>query len=389
MEATVDSLYNALGTDKFPEGWQDYHVAKAIRTAIANDTYVTVTDGHIKFKTSTDGTSLAGYPGNINLPDGAALLGFDSDTNKFSYKNQNLSENIGNTGNYAYPANLYYWGKSDILTSNSMKESKYTATMTWDNTEETGIFNEYTDGNEITTTTRSVLLKEPVQYGVARLNVKVLAAHSGTGEATLADNGDYWKEMMNTRTSYIPVSNIALTGVIIGGQKAVNWKFETSSGGTEYSIYDDIVKANDEANGIAIGTSEVTAATNSTLVLETAGGKDDSKTTDNKYTESVNVALEFVNNGTTGFWGQDGNIPAGCKFYLVGQLNAGEVDKTEADKTLGKVFKQDYTTTATFTIKNLKHAVYHIPDLRNPAVELGLSVNLEWQDGIHFTHTFE
>jgi hypothetical protein len=59
------------------------------------------------------------------------------------------------------------------------------------------------------------------------------------------------------------------------------------------------------------------------------------------------------------------------------------------DKTGGKVFKQDFYTTAKFTIKNLKSAVVTIPDLRNPGVELGLSVDLEWQEGNSFNIDFQ
>jgi hypothetical protein len=41
-------------------------------------------------------------------------------------------------------------------------------------------------------------------------------------------------------------------------------------------------------------------------------------------------------------------------------------------------------TIATFKIKSLAAAENTIPDLRNPKVELGLSVDLTWQDGVIF-----
>jgi hypothetical protein len=72
--------------------------------------------------------------------------------------------------------------------------------------------------------------------------------------------------------------------------------------------------------------------------------------------------------------------------------------------THNTVFKQDYKTQVTFTIGNgtvttntdgsktgsggLATATNGIPDLRTPTVELGLSVNLQWQQGLIFNAEF-
>ena len=116
---------------------------------------------------------------------------------------------------------------------------------------------------------------------------------------------------------------------------------------------------------------------NYTLVLETPGSE----------TESVQVALEFINNGGD-FYGAEGIVPSGCKFYLVGELAINDANTQNAASTGYKVFKQDYKTQAKFTISSLKLAENTIPDLRNAAVELGLSVDLEWQKGVTFSQTF-
>lgn len=47
-----------------------------------------------------------------------------------------------------------------------------------------------------------------------------------------------------------------------------------------------------------------------------------------------------------------------------------------------KVFEQDHTTTANVEITSLKNAYNTIPDLRSPRLELGLSVDLTWQQGL-------
>ena len=55
-----------------------------------------------------------------------------------------------------------------------------------------------------------------------------------------------------------------------------------------------------------------------------------------------------------------------------------------AESQINRVFVQDYTTTANFTIKDLKKAYVTIPDLRASQLQLGLSVDLTWQSGLTF-----
>ena len=46
------------------------------------------------------------------------------------------------------------------------------------------------------------------------------------------------------------------------------------------------------------------------------------------------------------------------------------------------MFDQAYNTNANVTITSLAHAKNGIPDLKNPKLELGLSVKLEWTAGL-------
>ena len=66
-------------------------------------------------------------------------------------------------------------------------------------------------------------------------------------------------------------------------------------------------------------------------------------------------------------------------------------------ESLNQVFKQDYKTIANFSIsqntgdehkKGLGAAYNTIPDLRTPQLELGLSVDLHWEEGITFDVEF-
>lgn len=115
--------------------------------------------------------------------------------------------------------------------------------------------------------------------------------------------------------------------------------------------------------------------------------------------EAVNIAIELENNSDVEFYGVDGKIAKGQKFYLIGKLdpndNAGTITNhnitwTAEDKSnipareVTRVFIQDYTTKANFTINSLKNAYVTIPDLRASKLQLGLSVDLTWQSGLTF-----
>ncbi len=111
----------------------------------------------------------------------------------------------------------------------------------------------------------------------------------------------------------------------------------------------------------------------------------DNNETNNK--NSVYVTIELENN-VESFYGADGLIPKGSKFYLVGQLDpnasTGVNKPSGSAETLDHVFIKDHTTIANFTIKNLQKAYNHIPDMRTSKINVGLAVDLSWQDGITF-----
>lgn len=102
-------------------------------------------------------------------------------------------------------------------------------------------------------------------------------------------------------------------------------------------------------------------------------------------TKPIYVAVELLNKTGIDFYGADGMIPAGGKFYLIGKLDPeAATGVTGTTTTVNRVFLKDYTTKANLTIKDLKNAYNVIPDLRSTAISVGLAVNLEWQNGITF-----
>jgi hypothetical protein len=376
LQAEIEDLYFAL-VDNTNE------LAVEICKNINDNNYVTITNTTTE-KKLTFKDNISGYPSTTdNLPDGAAAISWTISTVEskivatpsyvasVTYTDGKTGVpgptelNVPNIGSYAYPACLYYYGKSGILTSETSQQALFDGNNTWATIATESNFE---NGNAITSKTRSVVLVDPVNYGVGRLDISVIYP-SGIAE----------RFPTAVATTTIPVTDIKLTGILIGGQRAVDWQFLQKSGATEYTIYDNITKSTTNTTGIALG-GPTTASTyvNRTLVLESAGPQGDDE-------DNVKIALEFINNGDD-FYGTQGLVRKGTKFYLVASLNAGDYKSdSKYTATGGKVFKQDYVTKAQFTVQSLKNAYNTIPDLRNPKVELGLSVDLQWSEGITFS----
>lgn len=281
------------------------------------------------------------YPRNINLPDGAAQVKWTGTA--FDYINFSNVGSLAYTSmaNFVYPASLYYTTNTAIKTSTSRLADQYGTD--WDTC--LALYNG--GGTSVEANTQSVALVNQIQYAVGRFDVAAKFA-----SATVKDN---LQEDFNTAAS----EGITLDGILIGGQKNADWQFAPLASSEEYTIYDASVTST------KLGTADIADSIMAqSLALSTTAGT------------NVNFALELTNNTGKAFTGIDGIVPDGAKFYLVGQLVPQE------GKADNKVFAQAYNTKANVTITSLAHAYNCIPDLKNPKLELGLSVNLEWTEGL-------
>lgn len=280
------------------------------------------------------------YPRNVGLPDGAAQLKFEGGS--FSYIN---SANVGNLSytsmaNFVYPASLYYMANTDIKTADTRLSDRYSTN--WET-----CLGLYSGVGKVTATTQSVALVQPVKYAVGRFDVAAKFSAS-----SINDN-------VGESIAVTAEDGITLDGILIGGQKNADWQFAPLASSEEYTIYDASVTST------KLGTADIASKIMAqSLALSTTAGT------------NVNFALELTNNTGNAFTGVDGIVPDGAKFYLVGLL------VPQAGKADNKVFAQAYNTKANVTISSLAHAYNCIPDLKNPKLELGLSVNLEWTEGL-------
>ncbi len=341
-------------------------------------------------KAKTNENKIPTFPQSFELPEGVAQLkftAFESDgTNGFAYltlDNSHSLIDIANTLNpakYTYPAELLYFDNSLLRVTDADKTpTAYpNGYYDWDTNAWTG----WTIG-KVASTTRSVAVKNNINYGVAMLQTKV------TIDNTVTDFLDNHPAADNFKMTAAEIGAFTLTGVLIGSQyKQVGWNYLSTGDGTnkDFVIFD---------NKVVSGTVPTPANyENYTLVFDNYASGTQS---------DVLVALEFKNGNDKDIYGKGGMIPKGGTFYLVGklQLASPATGSTitwpttyaippynangESTQTT-RVFIQDYMTTATFKIgaNSLKNAFTTIPDLRSSQTSLGLSVDLQWRPGLSF-----
>jgi len=332
-------------------------------------------------------------PSFFKLPDGVSQLFFTAydanGDNGFSYNSPSQSlidiSNTLNPAKYMYPAELLYFDNSLLRVNNEEVEaSSYpNGYNPWD---AAGSWGTGWSVGQVTSTTRSVAVKNNINYGVAMLQTKVALQ----SDVTFKDNRQALVPTEeNQELSASQVGAFTLTGILIGGQyKQLGWNYLAKTGASEnvnYVIYDNKIAG---SGSIPTGTG----GENYTLVFDNY--KSGGATQDN-----VLVALEFQNGNEKDFYGKGGIIPKGSKFYLVGRLNmpanptitwptyyAIPPYTSGATTDTPRIFIQDYMTTATFTIgeNSLKNAYSTVPDLRSSQTSLGLSVDLNWRQGLIF-----
>ena len=268
---------------------------------------------------------------------------------------------INGIDRFAYPAELYYYGNSRINTSNIDKRKESYTDQDWS---DVLADYEFTDG-VVGDNTQAVAIKGPLQYGVARLKVKLVKTDNTLNDAK--------GTAVTVGTDKFP-----LTGIIVGGQLPVGFDFAPTTAYPTYSeadmvyIYDSQVKTNGSSGNEYFYLSSSPDAPadapkmTNTLVLQTY---------DNK---KIPVVLEFINNSDQDFVGLDGIVYKGTKFYLVAEVDPAEATPGAPAATQDRVFTQDYTTTLNMKVTGLAKAYNVVPNLLSPRLELGVELVTKW-----------
>ena len=298
---------------------------------------------------NTYNTEWNGFPASIGLPDGAAVIRWTGTAFEPQLNTTTLAD-VNGIDRYAYPPELYYYGNSRIYTSNIDKRKEKYTDREW-----SAILADYqyADG-VVSTSTTSVAIKEPLQYGVA--HVQIILKKTDSSNLKDADG------------KVIPVgnANFPVTGVIIGRQLPVGFDFTPT---TAYPIYSEadvkFIYDNQLPTLYLSSSADATQAINA-LVLQTY---------DNK---KVPVALEFTNNSGVDFKGLGGKIQNGTKFYLVGEIDPEQFKDDSSTEIRDRVFTQDYTTTLNIKVTGLEKAYNVVPNLLSPRLEMGVELTPKW-----------
>lgn len=349
---------------------------------------------------------LTKFPMAYAVPSGAAHYDWKSATKTFEYVTTYSTASIGGAGgftvdSYLYPAELMYFGNSPVRVSGTEhKEPTYPNGV--DNWKNEDSWTGWTNNSHVVSTTRSVAMRNNINYGTALLKTTV-----GYKTLTLKDNNHAIQKAKDSSLSdtdepdkeiTVDGTSFQLVGIVIGGQyKKVGWDFtpKTTDNYQGY-LYDKAIPEGAEA---IPGTVNTPSTPNYTLVFDNykAG-----ETQDNVY-----VALELKNNTGQDFYGKHSLIRNGDSFYLVGLLNPTSTTWTDENwtnnqktndhplppyntdgtsKKVVRVFIQDFMTTANFWFdtNSLHEALLTVPDLRHSSLTLGLSVDMNWSTGITF-----
>ena len=300
------------------------------------------------------------YPTSLGLPDGAAVLQFDGENNRFVPQVEtSTTASINNINRYCYPAELYYYTNSPIKTAVrdiSSNEYKDDYVITWQS-----MLDKYNAGNVVTENTKAVAIVNQMQYAVGCLQIRLKKV-----PATL----------MDSQGNNVTVTEKAfpLTGIIVSGQHTVDFEFNPQKDANmllspERFIFDNQVKTNTSGDGTSdyfyLSPTIDESAPTQTLVLQSDESDAD-----------VNIILEFQNNSDSDFYGaQNGIIYRGTKFYLTAKVRR----PTERTKDFeNRVFTQDFTTSLSMKVESLEKAYNVLPDVLAPSLEVGIQVTRKW-----------
>lgn len=283
---------------------------------------------------------LSTYPESMGLPTGCAILRWTP--SGFVVPQINGIEGMAPISHYCYPTSLYYFVDTNIVTSKDKDIGQaYSTNSTWDE-----VINDYTLGTSITSNTTSVALVKPLQFAVGMLSATVQSDRDW-----LQDNDD-----LPETTVYATGENLPVTGIILSGQYAQNFDFTPIADGEEYFSYDPLTPG--------VYLTKLPSAPIRTLSLPTPEGKD------------IFFTLEFLNNSGKTFFGADGRVLPGRKFYIVGKM---ELPTEPSERKFEQIFVQDHVTTLSCTVKSLAGAYNAIPDLGIPQLVIGVHTKINWE----------
>ena len=303
-----------------------------------------------------------GYPANINLPEGAAVVQWIRDETTHQYEFAPVVQtttiaDVNSLNRFVYPPELYYYANSGIKTSpeNLYEELNQ---KTWEE-----VLAKFDKGlGTVDGSVNSIAINDPLAYAVGNLQLGFYVPATATTDPYLLDAAG--------NQVLLSTSTFPLQSLLISSQHPQGFNFEpVKETVDEFIAYD--IKMKDKANPpqpiVVLGSSDTATPDDSkftnTLVLQTKDGA------------TVRFAMEFTNNSGDDFQGINGTVFNGTNFYLVGQIKV-PIDQTEDYQK--RVFTKNHITKGVIKISSLKEAYTYLPDLLDPSLEVGIQLVPDW-----------
>ena len=408
-------------------------ILEACRTAPVNDEPVDLISDY------------AGYPGNIGLPDGAVRVRWNAgglNSNSFVDVTTNYRKNMRTEiTDYVYPAALWYHVSTPLKAANSIKSSEYDMAGNWDGVIN-GVYSAAAD--EVFTTTQSVALNKAAEYGVGRLETRINMGdgvfYDGDGKEVNVGDGFTLKGILlggqnsagfdftskgnenmtiydrdMTSGSIIAVPNyttatanqtlaletksnqvvMAALELVNGGEDFKGFDGVIPSGATFYlTVRLDPATATNYVDGSLdkiikkdhVTKLTVTIKNGSTTADRNGDGIPDVYIKDE---DGTPIGVDDDGDGEVDPYDIDGD--GNPDDFITDPAHGGPGWDTDGDgevdiPVLPDPEDGDYPDGPNVP-EGLGNAVSGIPDLTSPGVELGTSVNLEWQEGLNLTPT--
>lgn len=359
IKALATNVYNAVAGLSYTDGWKaalKTEILSKITDGLTSGTDYTIVGTSGEITINSLGTARDGFPASVKLPDGAAAILWNNNAFIYTTSNAIPYDAITDYTRLVYPAELWYYTNSPIKTSKTSQASFYNNNNPWNT-----VLDQYTDGSAVTLDTRSIAIVNPLQYGVGCIEGLVQAK-----ENSLLDANGIPISLTRTEDG-TTLYNFPLTAVLFDKQYSQQFDF-TPVSGTQYILYDPRVGSGVGAINLKKGSTTAAEAPAAdkfyTLSLQTP---------DNS---PVHIILEFQNNSGEPFYGENGIVAPGMRFYLIGTV-------TVPTGELHSVVTQDYRTQLTINVESLQHAYNIIPDLNTAknvlnVVDIGIR---QWKQG--------
>ena len=342
-------------------------VREMVKERIETCNMLVVDGNNVSFKDP----SVSAYPESLGLPSGAAVVRWTP--TGYVVPQEDGMDGLAPISHFCYPPSLYYYSNTNIKTSDTESvRLAYTSTDNNANNTWSNVLSRYTNGGTVTGNTRSVVLTSPLNFAVGMFKFSVKAAED--------------KLLDHSKLIMVPVTenSFPVTGIIIGGQYAQRFDFtpDYTPTATQYFLYDNLVSGLSKNPGTENGAEATpicltTEASDYFRVLSL-------QTPDDK---EVYFALELKNNSSVSFYGVEGLILPGHRFYLLGKLEV--YPEGDERRTADSVVVKDCFTTVNCVIPSFKNAHNAIPDLGVPQLGLGVIANLNWTLSSPTTVLFE